>query len=518
MSKASSREFIRNIILNGSHTDKLALYQFNNSMGIKEIAKRFNFFVIGNFVRYLKHKQAPFHEEMLEHYIKSYLGDEKYLNIGYRGCAKTTLKKLFDVYVLLNDTSVKKKRYIKVLTKDLNNSKQIVTDVYNLIVETAWLYGDVFEKEGKIKREETMGSFTMKDGRKYASGTVGQVQRGQIQDAYRPDWLWVEDVEDSSTIRSMVQTQGIISKIDEAIQGMSDDGTYVVTANYISEEGTVEWFKNKKEIVTQITPIIDKEGISTWDKFTKEKIESIKNDAEDWQGDYLCDPTSGKDKFFDLGVVEKLLGQAKQYTSEVGFVKLWDEYKPHHKYGMGGDTSEGIGEDSNALALYDFSTNTVIGTFHSNEIAPDLFGYEMARIGRTFGCCIVAPERNNTGYATIAALKEDQYPNIYKEVVKDKYTDEQKEKLGWGTDRKTKPTMWFDFRKDFNDGLITIYDVELLEEIKKYTKADFNDRTTGIITRHFDLLTAAVIGWQLRLMAIAIDENESDFEEHNTDF
>lgn len=217
-------------------------------------------------------------------------------------------------------------------------------------------------------------------------------------------------------------------------------------------------------------------------------------------------------------MVEKLLGQAKQYTSEVGFVKLWDEYKPHHKYGMGGDTSEGIGEDSNALALYDFSTNTVIGTFHSNEIAPDLFGYEMARIGRTFGCCIVAPERNNTGYATIAALKEDQYPNIYKEVVKDKYTDEQKEKLGWGTDRKTKPTMWFDFRKDFNDGLITIYDVELLEEIKKYTKADFNDRTTGIITRHFDLLTAAVIGWQLRLMAIAIDENESDFEEHNTDF
>ncbi len=516
--RQESKEYIERIILDGSKSEKLALYQFDSSMDVKEISKRFNLFVVGNFVRYFKTKPAPFHDEMVEHYIKSYLGQEKYLNIGYRGCAKTSLKKLFDVYVLLNDTSEKKKRYIKVLTKDINNSKQIVTDVYNLIFETSWLYGDVFEKEGRIKREETMGSFTMKDGRKYSSGTVGQVQRGQIQDAYRPDWLWIEDVEDSSTIRSMVQTQSIISKIDEAIQGMSDDGTYVVTANYISEEGTVEWLKNKNGIVTQITPIIDKEGNPTWDKFTKEKIESIKNDAEDWQGDYLCDPTSGKDKFFDIRVVDKLISQAKPSTTEVGFVKLWDEYKPHHKYGIGGDTAEGVGRDSNALSLYDFSSNTVIGTFHSNEIAPDSFGYEMAKIGRMFGCCIVAPERNNTGHATIAALKEDKYPNIYKEVVKDKYTDEQTDKLGWGTDRKTRPTMWFDFRKDFNDGLITVYDIELLEEIRKYTKADFNDRTTGLITRHFDLLTSAVIGWQLRLLAIASDKEDDSFEEQITDF
>lgn len=342
-----------------------------------------------------------------------------------------------------------------------------------------------------------MVTFTLKNGVKLGSGTVGQVQRGQVQDAYRPDFLWFEDIEDSSTIRSMVQTQSIISKIDEAIQGMSDNGSYIVTANYISEEGTIEWFKQKKGITTMITPIVEK-GEPTWSKYSLKKIEEFKNDAEDWEGDFLCSPTSGKDKFFDIELADIYLDQAREPKKEEEEIKLWEEHKSHHCYGIGGDTAEGIGEDSNAMVLYDFNSNAVIGTYHSNEIAPDLFGYKMAKLGRKFGGCIVAPERNQTGFATIAALKEDRYNNIYTETKTDKYNNEKTQKLGWGTDRKTKPQMWFDFKKDFDDGVITIYDKELLTEIRKYTKADYNDRTTGVITRHFDLLTAAVIGWQMK--------------------
>ncbi len=507
MSKKADEKYINNVVLNGTREDKLALYLFNDSEDIKIIAKKFHFFVIGNFIRYYKSDPAQFHDEMIEHYIKSYLKDENFLNIGYRGCAKTTLKKLFDVFVLLNDES-KTRRFFKVMTKDLKNSKQIVTDVYNLMVEVEWLYGDVFEKEGRKKREETMQAFTLKDGRRYAGGTVGQTQRGQIQDAYRPDWVWFEDIEDSATIRSMVQTQSIISKSDEAIQGMSDDGNFIVTANYISEEGTIEWFKGKKDIVTMITPIIDKKGNPTWKKTTLEKIEKIKADAEDWEGDYMCDPTSGKDKFFDIDLIKAKIEKATAPKQEIAFVKFWNKYFSHHKYGMGGDTAEGIGADSNALVLFDFTLGEVIGTYHSNEIAPDLFGYEMAKVGRLFGGCILAPERNNTGHATISALKEDEYPNVFIEEKTDEVTNETTRKLGWETNRKTRPKMWFDFKRDFEDGAIEIYDIELLEEMKHYTKSDFNERTTGVITRHFDLLTAGVIGWQMRDYSLAQNDSE----------
>jgi len=473
------------------------LYAFDSSDDIKIIAKKFNLFVVGNYHRYYQVEPALFHAEMIENYIKAYREEFNYLNIGFRGCAKTTLKKLFDVYTLLNDIEHTRKFY-KVMTKDIKNSKQIVTDVYNLIVEVSDLYGDVFEKEGKKKREESMVAFTLKNGVRYAGGTVGQTQRGQVQDAYRPDFVWFEDCEDSSTIRSMVQTQTIIDKSDEAIQGMSDDGNYVITANYISEEGFVQWLINKKNIHTQITPIINKKGEPTWNKYTKDKIQQVKDDAEDWEGDYLCDPTSGKDKFFDPLITMQLLDMRTEPLKEIDFIKIWENYDMRSEYGIGGDTSEGVGEDSNALALFNFSKNAIIGTYHSNEIAPDDFGFVIGKLGRLYGECIVAPEKNNTGHATIAALKQMGYDNIYKEKTTDETWEKQTEKLGWNTNRKTKPQMWFDFKADYDRGVIKIYDKDLLDEISHYTKADFNDRTTGVITRHFDLLTAAVIGWQMR--------------------
>jgi hypothetical protein len=39
-----------------------------------------------------------------------------------------------------------------------------------------------------------MGAFTTTDQRKLLAGTVGITQRGHLQDAYRPDWLVLDDV------------------------------------------------------------------------------------------------------------------------------------------------------------------------------------------------------------------------------------------------------------------------------------------------------------------------------------
>jgi hypothetical protein len=58
--------------------------------------------------------------------------------------------------------------------------------------------------------------------------------------------------------------------------------------------------------------------------------------------------------------------------------------------------------------------------------------------------------------------------------------------------------MFFEFKKDYNDGLIKINDPNILKEMKAYTNNDLNDGKAGLITRHFDLLTATVIAWQMR--------------------
>lgn len=508
-------------ILGTGDPDKIInFFAFNKDTKRHVLIFKFKLFAFKLYPRYFQSKPAEFHDDIIDHMISAYYGEIKYTNLGFRGCAKTTYTKLFLAYVILNDMDATRK-YIKVLTRNIGNAKQLVTDVYNLLVEVKDLYGDVFQKEGDKKREETMGSFTTTDDRKVLAGTVGMTQRGHLQDAYRPDFLLFDDVEDRESIQSLAQTESTIWRIDEAISGLSADGSYMVNGNYISEEGVIQWFLNKPDMTVDKIAIVDEEGEPTWPaRYDKAKVESIKNDADDFYGEYMCDPTRADASFFDRARVDMAIAEAKQPHAESAGVKYWTEYQPHRMYGIGADTSEGIGKDANTLALFDFGTFpddlAVLGaTYFNNNIAPDLFGHELVRVGREFGNCIVAPESNNTGHATIAAMRG--YPNIFTQRTSGNRSIKVTEKFGWNTNRKTKPMMFFEFRKDWNDGKIKIYDINVLKEMRSYTSMDLTDTKIGIVTRHFDLLTAVVIAYQMKKYA-SFEMEEDDFEEDDVLF
>lgn len=491
------KELIKQILLNGSPEEKRAVFSFTKDTPDEKILKKFKLFARANYARYFDHTDAEDHDIAILNYIKSYKGSCNGIEIAFRGFGKTSLLKLFITFVLLNDKDEFRK-YIKILSRDGKNSKQLVTDIYNLIVELQDIYGDVFEKEGEKKREETMSSFTMQNGRKLASGTVGQTQRGHLQDAYRPDWAIFEDIEDRESVSSIVITEGIIQKCDEAISGLSFNGSYQVNANYISDAGVVQWFLNKKGINEHIVPIV-RNGKPVWDRYTPEKIEQLKADAEDWAGEYLCDPSRIGDKFFDIDRVEHDLKNAREPSTISAGIRYYTSYQPHHRYGLGEDLSDGVGKDSCALSLFDFTTGELAVSADDNQTAPDLFTYEAVRVGQEYGNCIIAPEVNNTcGGIAIRVLKELEYPNIYQKEITDKVNNVISKVLGWHTNSKTKPNMFYAFRKDYNDGLIKIYDERVLKEMKQFTKADLKDSRTSAITRHFDLLTSAVIAWAMK--------------------
>lgn len=494
------RTLLRQIVLTGSPQEKRALFGFSSEDSEWKVLKKFQLFARSQYPRFFESADAPFHADMVLNYIRSYRGQQSGIEIAFRGAAKTSVLKLFIAFVLLNDREAFRK-YVKVLSKDLKNSKQIVTDVYNLIVEVSPIYGSIFESKDEKKREETMSSFTTQDGRKLASGTVGQTQRGHLQDAYRPDWLVFEDVEDRESVSSITITAGIIQKADEAITGLSLNGTFQVNANYISDAGVVQWFLNKPGVVAHIVPIVDENG-PTWDRYSPEKVEELKADAEDWAGDYLCDPTRVGDKFFDVDRINADLERAMEPIKVSAGVRYFATYQPHHRYGEGIDLSDGVGKDSCALSLFDFTTGEQVVTADDNQTAPDLFTYEAARVGREYGNCVIAPEINNTsGGIAVSTLKAQEYPNIYQRELKDKVGFVISKQLGWHTNAKTKPEMFYAFRKDYNDGHITIRDRRVLQEMKAFTKADLRDATTAAITRHFDLLTATVISWQMKEVA-----------------
>lgn len=500
LTRQESAKEIKRIVLQGSQQEKLALFTFNTKMPVEKILFKFNLFINAYFIRYLKNKSAPFHEEMIRNLIKSYQG-QNYINLAFRGSSKTSYAKLFLVFVLLNDED-KYRRYIKILSRDLKNPKQIVTDVYNMLLELRPLYGDVFEKEGDKKREETMGSFTMKHGVKLTAGTVGQTQRGHVQDAYRPDWILFDDVEDRESISSQVITQGIIDSCDEAITGLqSITGNWCVLGNYISEDGVIQWFINKSNRILQITPI-EIDGIPTWVIFSKDKVAQLKKDSDDFFGEYMCQPEKAQGKFFDLDRINqdlKTIAKKPILTSQG--VSYWGAVQNHHRYAIGADTSEGVGRDSSALACFNLTTGELMATYHDNQIKPELFAFVIGQVGNNFNNCTVAPEMNNmSGGIVITTLKQN-YPEdkIYRHVDNSNVIERESTKYGWHTNSRTKPQMFMDFRRDYNDGLIKIYDENVLKEMKSYNNNDLADSgSLRNITRHFDMLTAVVIAWQMK--------------------
>lgn len=504
-------DFAENTLNNGKPEDIIAFFAFEKDEPRTMIAFKFQYWIYKLYPRYLASEPAPFHDDFVQHMLSAYYGECNYLNLGFRGCAKTTYTKLFIAYVLLNDIE-HTRRYIKVMARNFGNSKQMVTDIYNLIVEVKDLYGNLFPKQKETKGEETMAVFTTVDGTKLLAGTVGMTQRGHLQDAYRPDFLVFDDVEDRESISSLAQTESTIWRIDEAIQGLSSTGSYMVLGNYISEEGVIQWFHNKQDIVIDKVPIVDADGKPTWPaRYNLEWIEKKKKDADDWFGEYMCDPSRADSTFFDRWRVDRDIQTATQPHIESAGVKYWGEYQPHHAYAIGADTSEGIGRDANTFALFDFGQNSqdvgfLTATYMNNNIPPDLFGHELMRVGREFGNCLIAPEANNTGHATLAAMRG--YPSIYTQRDESKLTMKVTERLGWRTTKKTKPKMFFEFRKDYNDGLIKINDVNVLKEMRSFTTMDLTDTSVGLVTRHFDLLMATVIAWQMRKHATMEDTGD----------
>ena len=502
---------ILEILTQGTDGEKKALFSFTNESSPEEIVLKFNIWSRYFFVKYFTSKDAPFHGVMDLKRARLYLGlDPSFLNIVYRGGAKTTRAKLFRAFVIANDESHYRK-YLRVLSKDLDNAKQSVTDIYNMLVSDRIreLYPEIFRKT-IAKREETMSAFTTSTGVKIKSDTIGTDKRGEVQEESRPDFDWYDDFETRLSLMSAVTTNKIWINMEEARTGLSKDGSSEYTCNYISERGNVH--KLVEKIKNQIiVPIIDK-GIPTWSRYSLDDIEVIKKDTDDYEGEYLCKPSASKDVLFDRESLDKQ--QPRELVKTIAGFRIYKVYNPSHRYGAGADIAGGVGLDSSASVFIDFDTipAQVVAAFDNNEIKPDVFGDELASQGQRYGECLIAPE-NNKFDMCIGRLKQI-YPTdkIFKTEKKDtKIQIGKRITYGWNTNALTKPKMLFALAKAVVDGLLELNDPGLMAELKSYTRNDLMDTEidTRLTTRHFDLLMACAIAWQMKLFAVVNkDANE----------
>lgn len=496
-------EEIKRILKEGTDEELRVLFSFNKDTAEDAVLLKFNLWARKYFVGYFTSSDADFHLEIDTNNLRAYRGEIRaFVDIAFRGAAKTARTKLFIGFCILNDTD-HYRRYIKVLSADGNNSKQIVTDVYNMLVkpQIARLYPEVLQKTS-AKREETMNSFTTATGVKMIADTVGTNQRGAIQEDARPDFIWFEDFENRETLRSARKTMAIWDNMEEARTGLAVGGACIYTCNYISEMGNVHILVTRQSDskIVLIVPIIAVDGTLAWKRYTAQDVEQMKQEDDDFEGERLCRPSASRDVLFDRETLDAM--PTLMSIREIAGFKIFKEFNPSHRYGSGHDVAGGLGLDSSTSVFIDFDTipAQVVATFHNNTIKPDVFGDEIARETDLFGQNITGIEKNNHGHATIARARQLDV-NLYQTQGKEtKIGQSSPTEYGWHTNALTKPKMLFDFAKAVENGWIQLNDPDLIAECKSYTRNDLLDdeKDARLTTRHFDLLVAACIAWQMK--------------------
>lgn len=513
--------------------------------------KHFEYFCIYYFQKYFTYPIAEFHWDLYEDCERLVTGDlEEVAWIVFREGAKTSVAKMFILWCICYT----KKRYINYDCYDKNNSSQALFDIVvelqtnkRLISDFGQLY---FKKKHKDEREEAkrkrINDFITENGVKVEAFSTQKSTRGRLFGNIRPDLYVFDDIETSKTKDSYPVTKKIKDHVDEARSGLGVNGSILTLGNYISEDGVIAYIlksceNNPKAIARDIAVIDKKTKKIVWTgKYVMTNAEAIKENLKItdplkrkisleakraslnaggqkiFETEMLNDPQSSGDLAFDREIIDILLDNTRLPIKTISDIKFWADYNPRHRYGMGGDTSEGIGLDAQAMVLIDFDTKPcrVVATFQDNNMDPATFGHVLSKTGNMFGQCIIAPELNNTGHATLAELRgtDLSYKNIYIRRIFDKVKKDYVDEYGWRSTGGNRWTIISSLVNAVQSGDLQILDEDLLMECRYFKKRDVKIlKPEDGMTRHFDKLIACAIAWEMRKYAEkSVEEQKKD--------
>lgn len=508
-------------------------------------------FAVTYFPEYFKYKSADFHQDFFDDFEKLVNGEIKYgAWIAFAEAAKSSIAKIGLVWI----ACYRKKKYVNVDSRDIENSERILFDVILSMQTNRYLkndFGDLYN--GVRTNEETTtkrkGGFLTTNGIRYEAHSTQSSVRGRFHKSFRPDFFLLDDVEDSKTIRSIPVTQAVIAHYDEVKRGLAPDASMLLLGNYLIEEGSVNYVMESTRNsggVVRFIPVVDKRGNIAWpDKYvhtdeeavklnlslTKDKQKvSLENKKRElnaggkraYEVEMMLDPIAAGSAFFDRRLVDLAVEKCVMATDNKAGFMLWGTYNPAHAYAIGADTGKGNGGDHSTSTLIDFTVlpNRQVGSYANNLIPADQFAHELKRQADMFGTCLLGPEKNaESGGSCLTTLKMI-YPvdRIYRQVPSDRITDKPRGtgELGWETTGANKYTILNDLKTAFESGGLIIEDERILKEMRSFTFTDADDLGSsrqGHSTRHYDLLMAISICYAMRKYALPKPPEVSSYKQ-----
>lgn len=144
------------------------------------------------------------------------------------------------------------------------------------------------------------------------------------------------------------------------------------------------------------------------------------------------------------------------------------------RYIIGADTAEGLANGDFCSAFIMTRDCKQVGHFHG-RIDPDHFGKLLVELAKIYYDALIVPEINNTGYATLAAIKNEGYLKVYMRQVFDEIGKEATEKMGWRTQATNKQMMLSRLISFYRDDVVQILDIGLVKEMGSLTRETNGD-------------------------------------------
>lgn len=510
------------------------------------------------FSEYFLHPPAPFHfdfYEDIDRIVKGELDEAAWIAFGES--AKTTIAKIAVTWLICYADKLedRAKRYINWDSYDKDNAEAALFDIATTLQTNRKLIADFGQLYWKQKTETDMresqkksvASFITSNNVKMEAFSTQESPRGRVWRARRPDLFVLDDIENNKTKVSYALTKKIKDHVDEVRRGLGATGAALYLGNYIVEDGVIDYVRGLiigtgRGIVRDIPVMVQDEPTwpgkyERWDRDAaianrgildrrrrKVSIEHKQRTLTDrvFQPEMMNNPGASGDYFFNRERIKELRLKAKNPVEEIAGLKIWSKFNAKYAFGIGADTSEGKGLDSNADVIINFTRRPAIvsATYESNLITPDLFAYELERHGKVYALPVLGVESNNTGYATLAMLQAEEiaYPFLYVREVKNRTTGKMAKEFGFRMTSAVKYDLFTSLKSAVEDGELEILDAALLDEAYHFRLLDLHAlHMEEGMTRHFDKLTACAIAWEMRKWAKLPKDGDSKYQNPQQD-
>ena len=198
-------------------------------------------------------------------------------------------------------------------------------------------------------------------------------------------------------------------------------------------------------------------------------------------------------------------------------LRVWKKPKEGISYAIGVDVSEGVGGDASCAVVLDCRTGLHVATYWNNLIDTDNFAAEIYKLGSWYHKAFLCIEANNHGHAVIAHLSGSigglTYPNLYKRIEFDEYTQRRTKKIGFVTgNRNSKIRLIENLKSALKSGETITFDRFTIQELSSFVQDKKSGRMGAKGNAHDDRVMAYALAWE---QARLIIEGQSLTHESN---